>query len=212
MSRTTLKPGALLSPLPAVLVTCGSGRRSNVLTIAWTGIVNSAPPMTYISVRRERYSHALIAEGGEFVIHLVTEELAFAADWCGVRSGRDVDKFAAMHLQTTASRVVACPTLTASPLALECRVTETHTYPSHDMFVAEIVGVSVDEDLLDDKGRLRLDRAGLIAYNHGEYFPLRQRALGGFGYSVMKPKTRRKRAARRRAEHRRRHRPRSSGQ
>ena len=179
-------------PLPAVLVSCGSLEKPNIITIAWTGIVNSTPPMTYISVRKSRYSHDLIAESGEFVINLTTEALTFATDYCGVKSGREVDKFTEMKLTPLAAGEVSCPMIAESPINLECKVREVHEYPSHDMFVAEIVAVHVDEELIDEKGRFEMEKAGLMAYVHGQYFGIKKQPLGRFGYAVMKPKTKKK--------------------
>lgn len=192
MGKITFKPGTMLNPVPAVLVSCGDDKVQNIITIAWTGIINSDPPMTYVSVRKERYSHDIIKRTGEFVINLTTEKLAFATDYCGVRSGRDVDKFAEQKLTAEKSKVVGCPSIGQSPVNIECRVTEVKELGSHDMFIAEIVSVSVDEALMDEQGKLCLDEAGLIAYNHGHYFALKRNELGRFGYSVMKPKTRKR--------------------
>lgn len=192
MGKITFKPGTMLNPVPAVMVSCGNGDEKNIITIAWTGIINSDPPMTYVSVRKERHSHDIIAKTGEFVINLTTEKLAFATDYCGVKSGRDVDKFAEQKLTAAESSVVSCPSIGESPVNIECRVTEVKELGSHDMFMAEIVSVSVDEELMDEKGRLCLEEAGLIAYNHGHYFALKKNELGRFGYSVMKPKTRKR--------------------
>lgn len=198
MTKRVFRPGTMLNPVPAVMVSCGNAGRHNIITIAWTGIINSAPPMTYISVRKERYSHDMIKESGEFVINLTTEKLAFATDYCGVRSGRDVDKFTEQKLTHAESKVVGCPSIAESPVNLECRVTEIKELPSHDMFIAEIVSVSVDEELIDEKGRICMEQAGLIAYNHGHYYKLRHQEVGRFGYSVMKPKTRKRLAAEKR--------------
>lgn len=192
MEKQSFKPGAMLNPVPAVMVSCGTEKKPNIITIAWTGIVNSDPPMTYISVRKQRYSYDLIKQSGEFVINLCTKELAFAADYCGVKSGRDTDKFKDQKLTPEAGEKVDCPAIKESPVNLECKVKEIHSYGSHDMFVAEIVNVRVDKGLVDDNGRIRLDKAGLICYNHGEYFGIQKEALGRFGYSVMKPKTRKR--------------------
>lgn len=192
MSKITFKPGTMLNPVPAVMVSCGEGDEKNIITIAWTGIINSDPPMTYVSVRKERHSHDLIKKTGEFVINLTTEKLAFATDYCGVRSGRDVDKFKEQNLTAEKSKVVKCPSIGESPVNIECRVTEVKELGTHDMFMAEIVSVSVDEELMDENGRFCLEEAGLIAYNHGHYFGLRKTPLGRFGYSVMKPKTRKR--------------------
>lgn len=190
--KKSIKPGTLLMPLPAVMVSCGSPEKPNILTIAWTGIVNSTPPMTYISVRKSRFSHDLIAQSGEFIINLTTEALTFATDYCGVKSGREVDKFKEMHLTPLAADAVRCPMIAESPVNLECKVLEVHEYPSHDMFVAEIVAVHVDEELLDEKGRLEMEKAGLMTYVHGQYFGIRKQPLGRFGYAVMKPKTKKR--------------------
>lgn len=192
MSKISMKPSTMLSPVPAVLVTCGSGEEANIITIAWTGIVNSQPPMTYVSVRKERHSHHLIEESGEFVINLTTADMARAVDYCGVRSGRDMNKFEQAGLSAVPAELVSCPMIAESPVSLECRVVERKEYPSHDMFLAEIVRIHVEETLFDPEGRIRLDQAGLLAYCHGEYFGLKRQALGRFGYSVMKPKTRRR--------------------
>ena len=161
MGKIQFKPGTMLNPVPAVMVSCGNGDEKNIITIAWTGIVNTDPPMTYVSVRKERHSHDIIKKTGEFVINLTTEKLAFATDYCGVRSGRDVDKFKEQNLTPAESQVVSCPSIAESPVNIECRVTEIKELGSHDMFLAEIVSVSVDEDLMDEKGRLCLEEAGL---------------------------------------------------
>lgn len=192
MSKTVFKPGTMLNPVPAVMVSCGDDTVNNVITIAWTGIINSDPPITYVSVRKSRYSHDIIERTGEFVINLTTEKLAFAADYCGVRSGRDVDKFKEMKLTAAESKEVSCPSIEESPVNIECRVMEMKEYPTHDMFIAEIVSVSVDDSLMDETGKLCLDEAGLVAYNHGHYFALQKKEIGRFGYSVMKPKTRKR--------------------
>lgn len=192
MAKVEFKPGTMLNPVPAVMVSCGDEKEKNIITIAWTGIVNTNPPMTYVSVRKERHSHDIIKRTGEFVINLTTEELAFATDYCGVRSGRDVDKFKEQKLTAIESKVVSCPSISESPVNIECKVTEIKELGSHDMFLAEIVSVSVDDSLMDETGRLCLDEAGLIAYNHGHYFPLKKKEIGKFGYSVMKPKTKKR--------------------
>ena len=181
----------MLNPVPAVMVSCGS-RKPNIITIAWTGIVNSNPPMTYISVRKERYSHNIIENTGEFVINLCSEELAFATDFCGVRSGRDTDKFKEMKLTPERAEIVRCPMIKESPVNIECRVREIIELGSHDMFIADILKVHVDEQYIDRSGRIRLDQASLVAYNHGEYFGLKRQPIGKFGFSVMKPKTRKR--------------------
>lgn len=187
-----MKPGTMLNPVPAVMVTCADGESSNIITIAWTGIINSDPPMTYVSVRKERYSHRLIKESGEFVINLTTEELAKATDFCGVRSGRNIDKAAETGLSFVPAEIVGCPMISESPVNIECRVTEIKELGSHDMFMAEIVKVHADEKLFDENGRLCLEKAGLISYSHGEYFGLKKNPIGKFGFSVMKAKTRKR--------------------
>lgn len=191
MAKRTFKGGAMLNPVPAVMVSCGS-RKPNIITIAWTGIVNSNPPMTYISVRKERYSHNIIESTGEFVINLCSEELTFATDFCGVRSGRDTDKFKEMKLTPERAEAVRCPMIKESPVNIECRVREIIELGSHDMFIADILRVHVDEQYIDQADRIRLDQASLVAYNHGEYFGLKRQPIGKFGFSVMKPKTRKR--------------------
>ena len=190
--KKSFKPGTLLSPVPAVMVSCGDGEEKNIITIGWTGIINSDPPITYISVRKSRHSHHIIEKTGEFVINLTTEKLAFAADYCGVRSGRDVDKFKEMRLTPESADIVKCPMIAQSPINLECRVIEVKSYPTHDMFIAEIVAMHADDGIVNEKGKIDMSAAGLIAYVHGEYFGLKKAPLGRFGYSVMKPKTKKR--------------------
>lgn len=202
--KRSFKPGTMLNPVPVVMVSCGNEEEKNIITVAWTGIVNSDPPMTYVSVRKERHSHRLIKEAGAFVINLCTEELTFATDYCGVKSGRKVDKFKEQQLTAAPAEKVNCPVIRQCPVNLECRVKEIHEYGSHDMFVAEIVNVQVDEDLIDASGRICLERAGLICYSHGEYFGIKKHPLGKFGYSVMKPKTRKRIAREKRKQYYRR--------
>ena len=187
MAKVKWRGGTLLSPVPPAMVTCSDGEHDNVLTIAWTGIVNSDPPKTYISVRPSRHSYELIKKSGVLAIILTTKELVRAADWCGVFTGAKVDKFARCKLEKERASEIDCPILAASPLVLECRVTDVVPLGSHDMFLADIVAVDVDEDLLDADGKLHLSRAGLVAYAHGEYFELGKR-LGKFGYAVAKKK------------------------
>lgn len=183
--RKNLKAGALIAPLPAVMVSCGTLEKPNVLTIAWTGIINTRPPMTYISVRPERYSYGIIKESGEFVINLTTSKMVRETDFCGVKSGKDIDKLKKCGLHTEQSCKVSAPTVSESPLSLECRVKEIKQLGSHDMFLAEILSVSADGRYIDSKGKINLNQAGLMAYAHGEYFAL-GRKLGSFGYSVRK--------------------------
>lgn len=187
INRENWRPGTMIYPVPAVLVSCGaSAEEYNMLTVAWTGTICSEPAMCYISVRPERHSYDIIKRTGEFVINLTTSALARATDWCGVRSGRDYDKFAEMGLTPIASAVVAAPTIAESPVSIECRVKDIIPLGSHDMFLAEVVNVSVDEALIDkESGKLDLERARLLAYSHGEYFEL-GKALGHFGWSVRK--------------------------
>lgn len=192
MEKVVLNPGTLLSPVPAVMVSCGRDDEKNILTIAWTGIVNSQPPMTYISVRKSRHSHSIISREREFVINLTTEKTAFAADWCGVKSGADFDKFKEMKLTPIECQEVSCPMIGESPINLECKVKEIHEFPTHDMFIAEIVKIHVDKELMEDSGRLAADKAGLVAYVHGEYFGLKKSPIGRFGFSVMKKKTKKR--------------------
>lgn len=187
MSKQIWKSGALLAPVPPALVTCGTVEKPNILTVGWTGIVATHPAMTYISVRPERFSYPLIKEGGCFVVNLTTEKLAKAADFCGVRSGRDVDKFALCGLSAGDASTVSAPVLNESPVNIECRVREIIELGSHHMFLSEITAIQVDDSLVDEKGRLCLDRAGLVAYAHGEYFALGDK-LGTFGWSVKKPR------------------------
>lgn len=187
MAKTKWRGGTLLSPVPPALVTCSDGEHDNVLTVAWTGIVNSDPPKTYISVRPSRHSHGIIQSSGVFAINLTTEALVRAADWCGVYTGAKVDKFARCKLSKEPAAEIACPILADSPLVLECRVTDVIPLGSHDMFLADIVAVDVDEALLDEAGKLHLERAKLVAYSHGDYFALGKK-LGHFGYSVAKKK------------------------
>lgn len=187
MEKVLWKGGAMLAPVPPVLVTCGQGESANVLTVGWTGILNTQPPMTYISVRPGRHSFGLIRQTGEFVINLTTEQLVPAADFCGVRSGREVDKFAACRLAVQPASQVAPPLLAQSPVHLECRVVQQIPLGSHEMFMAEIVAVQVDAALVDSQGALHLERAHLAAYAHGGYYAL-GRQLGRFGFSVRRRK------------------------
>lgn len=190
--KKSFKPGTLLCPVPAVMVTCGDETEKNIITIGWTGIVNTDPPMTYVSVRPSRYSHGLIEKNGEFVINMTTEELAFAADYCGVKSGRDVDKFKEMKLTPVYGDVVKCPMIAEAPVNLECKVKDVKRLGTHDMFIAEIVAMHVNEEIVDEKGKIDLASAGLVSYVHGEYFGLRKSSIGRFGYSVMKAKTKKR--------------------
>ena len=176
----------MLYPVPAVMVSCSrKDEKPNIITLAWAGTVCSDPAMVSISVRKSRYSHDIITESGEFVINLVPSKLARACDWCGVRSGRDCDKYKEMHLTEFVSEFMDTPAISESPVNIYCRVKDILELGSHDMFIAEVVGVTVENDLMDDKGRLHLDKADLIAYSHGQYYTL-GRNIGGFGFSVKK--------------------------
>lgn len=187
MGRIHLKSGTLLGPLPAVMVSCGDMENSNIITVAWTGILSSDPPRAYISVRPSRHSHDILREKGEFVINLTTESLARATDYSGIFTGAKVDKFEKCRLTKCESKCVSAPTIEESPLSLECKVFEVIESGTHDIFMADIVNVSCREDIMDDKGRICLERAGLMAYSHGEYYALGRR-LGKFGFSAAKKK------------------------
>jgi len=181
------KPGTVIYPLPAVLVSCGANPDEyNLVTVAWTGTVCTSPPMCYISLRPERHSYEIIRRTGEFVINLTTERMARAVDWCGVRSGRDYDKFRETGLTAAPARTVSAPIVEEAPVNIECRVKRILPLGSHDMFLAEVVGVSVDDAYVDaGSGRFDMERARLIAYSHGEYFSLGE-AIGRFGWSVRR--------------------------
>lgn len=187
MAKLKWKGGALVAPVPPAMITCGSedDGSSNIITIAWTGIINTHPPKTYISVRPSRHSYKLIKERGEFAINLTSEALVRHADYCGVYTGAKVDKFAKCGLNKETASEISCPLIAESPLSLECRVTDIIPLGTHDMFLADIVAVNVDEELIDANGKLRLDKAGLAAFAHGEYFALGKK-LGDFGFSVRK--------------------------
>ncbi|HJB68430.1 MAG TPA: flavin reductase family protein [Candidatus Fournierella excrementigallinarum] len=181
-------PGsALLGPVPPVLVSCGEGENANLITIAWAGTVCTQPPRVSISVRPARHSYGLIKESGEFVVNLPTAALARAVDWCGVKSGKDVDKFSAMGLHAAPASKVSCPLLAESPVNLECKVFQRLELGSHDLFLADVVAVDVDAALLDGAGKLHLEKAGLLAYAHGDYYALGKQ-LGKFGWSVRRKK------------------------
>ena len=186
MKRKALNPGALTAPLPPALVSVGDMEKHNVLTVAWTGILATVPPRTYISVRPSRYSYGILKERGEFVINLVSEDMAREVDFAGIYTGAKLDKFERCGFTATRSEKVEAPTIGESQLALECRVAEVIPMGSHDVFIADIVSVSCREELLDGDGRLCLERARLLAYAHGEYYSLGER-LGRFGFSTDKP-------------------------
>lgn len=188
MAKQHWKPGNMLYPLPVVMVSCQrKGERPNIITVAWAGTVCSEPAMVSISVRRERYSYEILRDTREFVINLVTEQLVFATDFCGVRSGREIDKFQEMQLTPLTSAVVLPPGIAESPLNLECRVKEILPLGSHDLFLAEVVSVTAEDAYMDKNGKFALNQTGLVTYSHGEYFTLGKK-LGKFGYSVQKEK------------------------
>ena len=186
MAKQKWKPGNMVYPLPAVLVSCGDKKGNiNVMTAAWTGTICSHPPMVYVSVRKERYSHHMIQETREYVINLTTEKLAWTADFCGVRSGRDLDKFKEMKLTPVQGELEYAPMIEESPVSIECRVTNVMELGSHDMFMAEVTAVYADEQYMDEKGTFHLEKAAPMVYSHGQYYGL-GRHLGGFGYAVRK--------------------------
>jgi len=188
MSKQVWKPGNMVYPLPAVLVTCTDGKgNDNVLTIAWTGTICTNPAIAYISVRPERHSYNMIKETGEFVINLTTKDLAYATDYCGVRSGKDEDKFAKCGLTKEAAIDVKAPLIKESPVNIECRVREIKEYGSHTMFVADVLNIHADEEYMDENGKFCLEKANPICYSHGTYFTMGKK-IGTFGYSVKKSK------------------------
>ena len=187
MSKVQWKGGTFIYPIPAVMVSCGTMEESNIITVAWTGILNTNPAMCYISVRPERYSHNIIKENGEFAINLTTRQLAYATDWCGVKSGRDVDKFKEMKLTKERANIIKAPLIKECPVSVECKVKEIVPLGSHDMFVAEIVAIDADEKYIDEKGAFDIGKCDLIAYANGGYFPLGKK-VGKFGFSVKKKK------------------------
>ena len=188
MAKQHWRPGNMLYPVPAVMVSCKRGNaKPNIITVAWAGTICSSPAMVSISVRPERYSYDIIKESGEFVINLVTNKLTFATDYCGVKSGRDEDKFKAMHLTPMESQHINAPGIEESPVNIECKVKDIIPLGSHHMFLAEVVGVTVDEKYMDETGKFNLNDSGLVSYSHGEYFELGKK-IGKFGYSVKKKK------------------------
>lgn len=191
MGKVSWKPGTMIYPLPALMVSCGSDESNyNILTVAWTGTVCTNPPVCYISLRPERHSYEIIKRTGEFVLNLTTRALARATDWCGVRSGRDFNKFSEMHLTPIKGEVVSAPVIAQSPLNIECKVRQIVPLGSHDMFIADVVNVQADDSLIDLKtGHFDLEKAQLIAYSHGQYYELGRR-IGKFGWSVERKKKR----------------------
>ena len=185
MGKVIWKPGTFINPVPAVLVSCGTMQKSNILTVAWTGTINSNPAMCYISVRPSRYSYDLIKESGEFVINLTTKELAKATDWCGCRTGSKYDKFKEMNLTKEKAKFVKCPMIEESPVSIECKVKEIKQLGSHDMFIAEVLAVNVTDEYIDENGAFDIQKCNLISYANGGYYS-QGKKLGKFGFSVMK--------------------------
>lgn len=187
MGKVMWKPGTFEYPIPAVMVSCGDMENSNIITVAWTGILNSNPAMVYISVRPERHSYQMIKESGEFVINLTTRDLAYATDWCGVRSGAKFDKFKEMKLTKQKANFVKCPMIEESPVSIECRVNEVKELGSHHMFIADVLAIHADEKYMDEKGGFDISKCDLIAYANGGYYGL-DKKIGKFGFSVEKKK------------------------
>ena len=187
MGKITWKPGTFVYPIPAVMVSCGTMEKSNIITVAWTGIINTNPAMVYISVRPTRYSYNLIKDQGEFVINLTTKNLVKATDWCGVKTGAKVDKFKEMKLHKEKANFVKCPMIKESPVSVECKVKEIKELGSHTMFIAEVVAINVDEKYIDNKGAFDITKCDLMAYANGNYLAMGKK-LGKFGFSVKKKK------------------------
>lgn len=185
MSKAVWKPGTFIYPLPVVMVSCGDMNKSNIITVAWTGIINTEKPMCYISIRPERYSYNLIKNNGEFVINLTNKELTYATDWCGVKTGAKVDKFKEMHLTKEKAKFVKCPLIKESPVSIECKVKEIKPLGTHHMIIAEVVSIDADEKYIDEKGAFDITKCNLITYANGKYFTLGKQ-VGKFGYSVQK--------------------------
>lgn len=185
------KPGTMVSPVPAAMVSCGNSPENyNIITIAWTGTTNTEPPMAYVSIRKSRHSHQIISETGEFVINLTTKDLAFATDWCGVKSGRDFNKFKEMNLTPVKGEKVSAPIIAEAPINIECKVTQVISQGSHDMFLAEVVHVQASEAFMDkETEKFDFIKSNPILYSHGSYYEV-GKFIGKFGYSVMKKKTR----------------------
>ena len=187
MGKRMWKPGTFMYPIPAVMISCGDFHHANIITVAWTGIINTNPPQVYISVRPERYSYELIQKNMEFVINLTTENLAFQTDWCGVRSGKQFDKFKEMKLTKEKAEFVQCPMIKESPVSVECRVKKIEKLGSHHMFVADVLAIHAEEEYFDEKGGFDISKCRLIAYANGGYYALGKK-VGKFGYSVQKKK------------------------
>ncbi|WMI80634.1 flavin reductase family protein [Anaerotignum sp. MB30-C6] len=187
MGKAVWKPGTVLYPVPVVMVSCGTEEKGNIITVAWTGTINSDPAMTYVSIRPSRHSFDLIKNSGEFVINLVTKDLAYACDFCGVKSGRDMDKFKEMNLTAKKGEQVNAPIIYESPVNIECKVKEIIPLGTHHMFLAEVVSVSVSDEYLDETGKFHFNETEPVCYSHGAYFTIGEQ-LGTFGYSVKKEK------------------------
>ena len=188
MGKVTWKPGTFLYPLPVVMVSCGTMEKSNIITVAWTGIMNTDPAMVYISVRPSRHSYEIIKNSGEFVINLTTRDLVYATDWCGVKSGAQVDKFKEMKLTKESAKFVKCPMIKESPVSIECKLKEIQELGTHHMFVAEVLGINADEKYIDEKGAFDISKCDLIAYANGKYYTLGKK-VAKFGFSVQKTRT-----------------------
>ncbi len=187
MSKVTWKSGTFIYPLPAVLVSCGDMENSNIITVAWTGILNTNPATVYISIRPTRYSYNMIKKKGEYVINLTNKNLVRATDWCGVRTGAKVNKFKEMNLHKEKAKFVKCPMIKESPVSIECKVKEIKSLGSHDVFIAEVLAINADEKYIDENGAFDISKCDLIAYSNGHYYSL-GRKLGKFGFSVRKNK------------------------
>ena len=191
MDKVTWKPGTFLYPLPVVMVSCGTMQESNIITVAWTGILNTNPATVYISVRPTRYSYQLIEKNREFVINLTTEKLSRATDWCGVKTGAKVDKFKEMRLHKEEANFVKCPMIKESPVSVECKVRQIQKLGSHHMFIADVLAINADKKYIDEKGTFDISKCDLIAYSNGHYYKLGKK-LGKFGFSVQKKKKKNK--------------------
>lgn len=187
MPKKEWKPGNFIYPIPAVLISCGNMEQSNIFTVAWTGIINTNPPMCYISVRPERFSYNIIKNTGEFVINLTNRELAYATDWCGVRSGAEYDKFKEMNLHKQKANFVQCPMIEESPVSVECKVKEIRELGSHHMFIADVLAINADNKYIDEKGAFDISKCDLISYLNGHYYETGKQ-IGRFGFSVQKKK------------------------
>ncbi len=187
MSKKIWKSGTFIYPIPAVMVSCGDMEKSNIITVAWTGILNTNPAKVYISIRPERYSYNIIKEKGEFAINLTTKKLAFATDWCGVKTGAKVDKFKEMKLTKQKCEFIQAPAIAESPVSIECKVTDIKEMGSHHMFIADVLSIDSDEKYIDENGAFDISKCNLIAYANGGYYELGNK-IGKFGYSVQKKK------------------------